>query len=203
MSVANNSTLPNLSVPCVYFPRPGRENTNTTLEVAVKRAEELGIQNVVVATTSGETGSLAANLLKSRNLVIVAHSTGFLKPDHQELLPEYRENIEQAGVKLLICQHAFGGVGRAVRRKFGTYKLDEIIAQTLRIFGEGTKVAVEIALMAADAGLISTKEPCIAIAGTSRGADTAVLLNPANAQDFFDVRIMEFLAKPRLQSVDK
>jgi hypothetical protein len=69
---------------------------------------------------------------------------------------------------------------------------------TLRIFGEGTKVACEIALMAADAGLVRTDEPVIAVAGTGRGADTALVLRPANAQTSFDMRIMEILCKPRL-----
>jgi len=187
-----------LSVPCVYFKKPGRENTLRTLEIAAKRAEELGVRNIVVATTSGETGLMAAKLLPKKNLVIVTHSTGFVKPDYQELKPEFRKEIERLGFKILTSQHTFGGVGRAVRKKLGTYELEEIVAYTLRIFGEGTKVAVEIALMAADAGLIPTSEPCISVGGTGGGADTAILLKPANAQAFFDLRIMEILAKPRL-----
>lgn len=186
-----------LSVSCVYFKKPGRENTWRTLEIASKRAEELGINNVVVASTTGETGLMAVKLFHKKNLVIVTHSTGFAKPDYQELKPEFAKKIEEAGFKILTCQHAFGGAGRAVRKKLGTYELEEIIAYTLRIFGEGTKVALEIALMATDAGLISTEEACIAVGGTGRGADTAVLLKPANAQAFFDLRVMEILAKPR------
>ena len=185
-------------VSCLYFKKPGRENTVQTLGKAVERADELGVQNIIIATTSGETGLLAARIFSKKNLVIVTHSTGFVEPDFQELNPEFRSKIEESGVKILTCQHALGGVGRAVRKKLGTYELEEIIAYTLRIFGEGTKVAVEIALMAADAGLISTKEPCIAVGGTGRGADTAILLQPAHAQNFFDLRIMEVLAKPRL-----
>jgi hypothetical protein len=72
------------------------------------------------------------------------------------------------------------------------------VAYTLRIFGEGIKVAVEIALMASDAGLVSTREPCISIGGTERGVDTAILLRPAHAQNFFDIKVIEVLAKPRL-----
>jgi hypothetical protein len=60
------------------------------------------------------------------------------------------------------------------------------------------KVCVEIALMAADAGLVTAGEPCLAVAGTGQGADTAVVLLPANVQDFFDLRVLEVLAKPRL-----
>jgi hypothetical protein len=142
---------------------------------------------------------LAAPLFKGRNLVVVTHSTGFSRPDHQELGPEMRRKLEAAGAKILTCQHAFGGVGRAVRKKLATYELEEIVAYTLRLFGQGVKVAVEIALMAADAGFISTREPCLSVGGTGQGADTALLLKPSNAQTFFDLRIMEILAKPRLE----
>jgi hypothetical protein len=133
-------------------------------------------------------------------VVVVTHSTGFKEPNYQELTEENRAAIEAAGGKILTCQHAFGGVGRAVRKKLGTYELEEIIAYTLRLFGEGMKVAMEITLMAADAGLVRTDEPVIAIAGTGRGADTAVVLKPANAQAFFDLQVLEILCKPRLSN---
>jgi hypothetical protein len=128
--------------------------------------------------------------------VVVTHSTGFKEPNSQELTEENRNAIEASGGRILTCQHAFGGVGRAVRKKLQTYELEEIIAFTLRIFGEGMKVVCEITVMAADAGLIRVNEPAIAIAGTGRGADTVVVVNPANAQTFFDMRIMEVLCKP-------
>lgn len=188
------------SVPCVYFRSTGEANTERTLEIAEKRAKSLGVHNIVVASTSGKTGLLAARVFTSKNLVVVTHSTGFVKPDFQQLRSDLRSRIEEKGATILTCQHALGGVGRAVRKKLGTYELDEIIAFTLRMFGQGTKVAVEIALMAADSGLVSTKEPCISIGGTNEGADTALLLKPAHAQDFFDLRILEILAKPLLSS---
>jgi hypothetical protein len=163
-----------ITVQSVYFDQPGPQNTARTLEVAQRRAGELGIRTVLVASTRGES------------------------PNTQELTEENRAAIEAAGAKILTCQHAFGGVSRAVRKKWGTYEIDEFVAQTLRIFGQGTKVVVEIALMAADAGLAPVGEPCIAIAGTGRGADTAVVLIPAHVQQFFDLRVLEVLAKPRL-----
>lgn len=187
-----------ITVRGVYFDNQGKVNTERTLEIAKARAEELGIKTILVATTTGETGARAAEFFQGYNLVVVTHSTGLRGPNEQELGEENRAAIERAGVKILTCQHAFGGVGRAVRKKLGTYELEEIIAYALRIFGEGMKVVCEIALMAADAGLVRTDEEVIAIAGTGRGADTAVVLVPANAQTFFDMRIQEILCKPRL-----
>ena len=194
---------PERSFSCVTFQKPGPQNTGRTLQIAARRAAELSIRHIVVATTSGRTGLLAARIFQGKNLVVVTHSSGFLEPDLQEIKPALRRKLEEMGAKDLTCQHAFGGVGRAVRKKLATYELDEIIAFTLRTFGQGAKVAIEISLMAADAGLISTREPCIAIGGTNSGADTAVLLRPTNAQTFFDLRIIEILAKPRLDDEGK
>ena len=185
-------------VVATYFEKPGKENTHRTLELAKNRADELGIKIILVASTRGDTGVKACEAFPGYDVVVVTHSVGFKEPNYQELTDENRAAIEAAGGKILTCQHAFGGVGRAVRKKLGTYELEELIAYTLRLFGEGLKVAVEIALMAADAGLVRTDEPCIAIAGTGKGADTAVVLKPANAQAFFDLRVLEVLCKPRL-----
>ena len=182
----------------VYFDRPGKENTERTLQIAKERAERLGLRQLVVATTTGATGRRAAEVFRDFDLVVVTHSAGFSRPNSVEISEDNRKAILDEGARLLTCQHAFGGVNRAVRRKLDTYQLDEIIAYTLRTFGEGTKVVCEITLMAADAGLIRTGEAVLAIAGTGHGADTAVILRAANAQDFFDLRINEILCKPIL-----
>lgn len=183
----------------VYFEKPGPKNTDRTLAVALERADQLDVETVIVASTSGKTGAKAAESFQHYNLVVVTHSTGFREPNVQQLRPEYRAAIEATGAKILTCQHALGGVNRAVRKKMGTYLTDEIIAHTLRNFGEGMKVAIEISLMAGDAGLVKVGEPCISIGGTGQGADTALVLKPSNAQNFFDLRVMEVLAKPRLE----
>jgi len=189
-----------------YFEKQGEDNTERTLELAKRRAEELGIKTILVASTRGDTGVMACEVFRGCDVVVVTHSTGFKEPNHQELTGENRVAIEAARGKVLTCQHAFGGVGRAVRKKLNTYELEEIIAYTLRIFGEGMKVVVEMALMAADAGLVRTDEAAsshvrsgvIGIAGTGKGADTAVVLKPANVQAFFDLKVLEVLCKPRL-----
>ena len=174
------------------------QKAQSLFETVKKRSEELGIKTVLVASSSGETGAEAAEFFKGYNVVVVTHSTGFVAPDKQELTPENRERIVKAGGKILTTTHAFGGLGRAIRRKFETYQYDEIVANTLRIFGQGTKVAVEIAIMAADSGLISVKEDVISVGGTGRGADTALVLKAANVQDFFDVKVHEVICKPWL-----
>jgi hypothetical protein len=80
--------------------------------------------------------------------------------------------------------------------------VDEIIANTLRIFGQGMKVAFEIAMMAADAGLVRTDTPVICITGTNAGADTALVLMPAHAQKFFDIGVLEIICMPASRHPD-
>ena len=186
-----------MEIQSVYFPEQGSANTDKTLEIAKRRAEELGIATIVVASTSGETGLKAVKLFDNHKVVVVTHVTGFSAPSVQELTPQNRTTILEKGGMVLTAAHAFGGVGRAVRRRFNTYQVDEIIAQTLRVFGQGTKVACEIVLMATDAGLISTDEEIISIAGTAYGADTALVVKPAHTHDFFQLKVREVLCKPR------
>ena len=163
-----------------------------------KRADELGVKTILVASTSGITGLKAVEAFRGFDVVVVTHSHGFKEKDKAELRPENRNKISAAGGKILTTTHAFGGVGRAVRSKFNTYQIDELIANTLRIFGQGTKVAVEIAMMAADSGLISVQKDVVSIGGTGEGADTALVLQAANVNNFFDVKVREVITKPRL-----
>ena len=181
----------------VYFPEPGSANTEKTLAIAKKRAEQLGIKTIVVASTSGETGVKAVKVFANYKVVVVTHAAGFPAPDVQELTHQNRARILEKGGIVLTATHAFGGVGRAVRRRFNTYQVDEIMAQTLRVFGQGAKVACEIVLMAADAGLISTAEEVVSIGGTGSGADTALVIKPAHTHDFFELKVREVVCKPR------
>ncbi|MEK7847456.1 MAG: pyruvate kinase alpha/beta domain-containing protein [Chloroflexota bacterium] len=181
----------------VYFVRPGRDNTEDTLQLAKKRADELGIKTIVVATTKGDTGARAAEVFRGYKLIAVTHAQGWREPDTQEVTEESRAAMLQRGAIIHTATHIFGGVGRAVRKQFNTYMLDDLLAQTLRLFGEGMKVVCEMAGMCADAGLVRTDEDAVFIAGTGRGADTAVVLKPANTVDFFKMRVREVICKPR------
>ncbi len=179
-----------------YFDTAGKHNTDQTLKIVNKWSEKLDISDIVVATTQGETGLKAADMLNTKNVIVVSHSTGFKKEGEQELPERMREKIENKGAQVLTCQHALAGISRAVRYQLHTYQVDEIIANVLRIFGQGMKVAIEISMMAADAGLIPTDKKIISVGGTVRGADTAVVLKPNNVCRFFDLKVKGVLCKP-------
>jgi hypothetical protein len=188
--------MSSLEKKALYFNEKGKQNTETLLEFVKSYVEREGIRDVIVASTSGETGAKASKIFKGCNVVVVTHCFGFREPGTSELMEQFRSDIESNGAKILTGVHALSSAERAIRKDFGTIRPLELIANVLRLLGEGTKVCVEITLMAADAGLIPAERDVVAIAGTGRGADTALRIRPANAARFFDLRIKEIIAKP-------
>lgn len=179
-----------------YWPAAGKANTGATIEAALARAGELNLKHVVVASCSGETAALLAGC--GLDTVCVAHQVGFSAPGVDEMSSEVRARLERAGIRILTTTHLMAGLDRSLRFKFGGVYPAEIIASTLRLLGQGVKVCVEISVMALDAGLIPPGEDVVAIAGTASGADTAVVIQPAHSQHFFDTKIREIICKPRV-----
>jgi hypothetical protein len=180
----------------IYFEAPGEKNTTILLDRVKDYAKDAHIDDIVVASTTGNTGAKAARFLKDFNVVVVTHSHGFKELGKTELENEFKNEITENGAKIFTGTHALSSAERAVRGKFNTIQPLELMANTLRLMGEGTKVCVEIALMAADAGLIPANKDIIAVAGTGGGGDTALRIRPANSAKFFDLKITEIIAKP-------
>ncbi len=185
-----------------YFERPGPQNTEEAVAAGLARAKGLGLGDVVVASNTGATAravlrALAASGPPNVNLVVVTHHVGFHEPGQDEMGEAARAELAAAGARILTTTHLFGGVERAVTRAFGGLYPGGLIANTLRLFGEGTKVAVEIAVMALDAGLIPYGRDILALGGTGRGADTALVVRPAHARVFFETRVVEVVCRPR------
>jgi hypothetical protein len=181
----------------VYFDEPGPKNTDDTLDVAVAACKERGIKHLVVASTVGATAEKATELVKGTDVRVIAvtHNTGFRDPGVQQFDPDIKAKVEEAGGAVYTGTMITRGLGHAIRSSTGGS--DElIVANTLRMFGEGMKVVVEIVGMASDAGLVPP-EDVVAVAGTSRGADTAVVISAMPSNRFFEMRVREVLVKPR------
>jgi len=182
-----------------YFSEAGPQNTGAVLRIVATRARELGIRRVLVPSTTGATALAAAEALAGLDLVVMTHETGFAGNGEQEFPIETRRALEARGIAVHTVTHAFGGLSRAMRDKFNTHVIGDIVANTLRVFGQGMKVAAEITLMAADCGAVRTDETLIATGGTDHGLDTAIVCRPVNAQRFFDLKVQEILCKPHFQ----
>jgi hypothetical protein len=181
----------------MYFDKAGEHNTDNTLGIAVEEAAKRGIHHLVVASTKGDTGLKAAKLLHGRgiSLVVVGHNTGFAQEGEQEFDQAKRAQIEELGGSVYIGTMVLRNLGTAIR-SVQSYSQQDLVANTLRMLGQGMKVCVEIVAMAADAGLIPCAD-CIAVAGTGRGADTVAVIRANSSNNFFQIKVREVLAKPR------
>lgn len=178
----------------MLFDKPGKENTKLVAEEAIKYAKEKGIKHIVVASNSGETADYFKD--SGLDIVVVTHVNGFTKKGENEMSPEKRKELENSGMKVITATHVLSGAERGLTKKFGGIYPVEIMAFTLRMFGQGVKVGVEISTMALDAGAIPYGEEVIAVGGTGRGADTAIVIKPEHADDILNTRICEIICKP-------
>jgi hypothetical protein len=209
-----------------YFENMGEQNTYKALELAKARALERNVKHVVVASTRGETGVKAAEAFKDSGIevIVVTHQTGHRGAGVQILTDENQKKLKNLGITIVTGSDALtGGVGLGITRRQTTDAATPtpetrsmvslmrrmipttppvvtIVASVLRLFCQGMKVAVEVTLMAADAGVIPVDQAVVAIGGTGRGADTAIVIQPANTTNFLDLDIHEIIAKPYTKS---
>jgi len=151
--------------------------------------------SVVDTSTDEEAAMLLAGSSDLR-IVCVTHAYGYPENGKNKLEESVRLDLQQQGVHVLSTTHVLSGVERGISSQSKGMYPAEIMANTLRMLGEGTKVCVEISIMALDAGLIPHGDAVIAIGGTGTGADTAVIMTPAHAQHVFKTKIHEILCKP-------
>lgn len=179
----------------MYFEKEGPENTRPTLELAVKTAKERGIKKLLIATTSGGNPSQLPDT-EGLEVIVITHVYGFRTPGHNTLSEEMRAEFIKKGYKVATMAHTLSGAERSLSTTFGGVYPVEIIAHTLRMLGQGTKVCVEIGAMACDCGLAMPGEQVVAIAGSGSGADTAIILRPENTNRILGTKIDEIICKP-------
>lgn len=176
-----------------YFEKKGEVNTPQVLAMVRERAQARGIRRIVVASTRGETAKAAAEAFKGTGLqlIIVPWQFGFADdhPFPQELVAQIRDMGHQVhfGTMLFHTENLYGN------------KTPEAMANLLRIFGQGTKVCVEILMMACDGGCIGVGEKVIAIAGSAAGADTAIVATAQPSTRMPKLRVHEIICKPLME----
>ena len=109
------------------------------------------------------------------------------------------QEFRDKGVIVVTAAHALSGAERGLSKKFSGIYPVEIVANTLKMLGQGTKVCVEIAMMALDNGAIDYGKQIIAVGGSGRGADTVCRLTPEYTADLMGTKIHEILCKPSLE----
>ena len=182
------------------FDKPGKENTEKTIELALERAKELGLIDFVIASNTGITIEKFIDIagdIKDLNVVCITHHVGFKEPGFDEMTGDTRDKLKSMGVKILTTTHLFGNIERAITNKFGGLYPGGIISGVLRCFCQGVKVCFEISSTALDGGLIPYGNDVMFMAGTGRGCDTAMIIKAAHGKDFFDTSVKEIVCMPR------
>lgn len=179
----------------VLFQKCGKENTQKTAEIALQAARDTSIRHIVVASATGNTAKLFAGI-DGIETICITHAYGFEKKGEIEMSAKIRDSLTAQGLKVHTSAHVLSGAERGLSKKFGGVNPVEVIAHSLRMFGQGTKVCVEVAVMALDAGLIPFGEAVIAVGGTNEGADTALVIIPSYSASILDTRIITMLCKP-------
>lgn len=181
------------------FEKPGKQNTVEALTIAKENADKLGIRDIIVASTGGFTADQAIKIFNPEeyNLIILTHNYGFRTDVDQEFNQELRKELHKQGVTVFSSTHVYSGIGPSLQKEWGFMAFPGVFAKSLRkILSDGVKVCHEIAMMAADSGLVKLGSDVISISGTGRGADTVCWITAHSSRDFIKTRIKAIFAKP-------
>jgi hypothetical protein len=197
----------------IYFDEPGPQNTDVVIASVKERLKGSEINYVVVASESGETALKIAKALKDLDVKVVCVSgyAGIRKVEGRswpDIEGKTKEELDSLNVKIL-DETPWIFKTTMDYQFLGEASPSGIMHRVLsRLMGYGFKTAVEITLLAAEAGAIPVDEEVIAIAGTGwlgGGADCAIVVRPSVLPDawFMDVEkgieIREIIAMPRVK----
>lgn len=181
----------------ILFREKGEVNTQETLKIAVEELKKGNMNKLLISSTRGQSAKEALKVIpQGIKLIVITHHVGFKEPDQDEFSLQIKDELLRLGHIVHSATHALSGVERAFRREYHGIYTAEVIANTLRLFSQGVKVCVEIALMAADAGLVRSDEWIVACGGSSKGLDTAMVIKPANSSRMLDLKIGKILCMP-------
>jgi hypothetical protein len=198
--------LANVTKPCLYFEKSGKHNTAEVIETVMHRMGEGDISTIVVASTTGYTALEFSDALEGQNATLISvGETPLIREWGAEwpcLEPETKQELEGRGV---VVADRIPYLLHSSVLDFSQWKApsaEEILRESLYAFGQGLKVAVEVVLIAVASGFLEPYQDVIAVGGTSRGADTAIVVRATLPNHVFsqdaDKRLIirEVLCKP-------
>lgn len=186
----------------MIFENKGWENTEVTAELVCQYAAAHGLKYVVIASKTGYTTDVFLDTFSCAGVeaqfISVSHCYGDMGPGQCELTPEKRRELTDRGVRVITATHALSGAERGIAARYGGVTPAILMADTLKMLGQGMKVGVEISLMAMDAGAVPYGEEIIAVGGCGHGADYAITLIPGHSNNLFETKVIDIICKPRI-----
>ncbi len=194
-----------------YFHEPGPENTDAVIDAVNAYLQHPGATvPVVVASISGNTAISVRKRLVNPSVSIFCVTAPACWHNHAgiraRVLPQQvRKELQKLGVT--VVDRVPSGLSDTMEFSYARYGFRSptwILVETLlAVGGYGLKTAVESVTMATDGGYISPFCEVVAVAGTDKGADTAIVARSTFSSTFFssdeDKRFVvhEILAMPR------
>jgi len=158
-----------------YFETLGKENIDKTLELVRRMAEELGIKHVIVASITGFTAEKAFEMLKDMGVTLTVVGT-----ERSRFASDLQDKLEDKECNVCFSREI-------------SYDYPDLVKLAFRRFSPGVKVAVEVAMIAAQGGFVSTEEDVICVGKW----DTALIIKPATSDNFSELKVRELICMPR------
>ena len=194
-----------------YFDLPGEQNTDDVIDAVKKRILDTGIKRVVVASTRGKTAVKLAEQLGKDVTIIAVSEPQYIKEwgtDWPIVDPVYRKRLRELNVVMLDNAPYVFHSSVLENSKWSQTTPEILMKETFYTLGQGFKVAVEVVLTAVACGVLEPYQDVIGIGGTSRGADTALVLRATYPAMIFSkdaakrLEIREVIALPRAKTKD-
>lgn len=194
-----------------YFHTPGSHNTEDVVRLVKERTEDGDIKHVVVASVTGQVALRVAEELRGRSISVVCVSGPpswgtyhgiaypFVRGDLREKLQRLGVTVVDKTPSTLSGDTIDYGLAR-----YGHIPASWVVAETLEaVGGYGLKTAVEAIVMATDSAAVPPYVDVVSVAGSDRGADTAIVAKTTYSYSVFSrdsdkrFQVMEIIAMPR------
>lgn len=204
---------PGIERKVLYFKTPGPHNTSNVINAVKERVKKGDVKYAVVASISGKAALKVAEELKDSDLSLICVS-GFpgWRTIHGIKYPfvkgKIRKRLESLNVAIVdkVPSSLSGDTTDYGLARYGYVPASWVVAETLEaVGGYGLKTAVEAILMATDCDAIPPFNDVISIAGTDKGADTAIVAKSTFSPSMFSgdsaerFQILEIIAMPRVK----
>ena len=140
-----------------------------------KKAEKQGINDVVIASTTGFTAKKAVDVFKGMGVKLT-----FVGTSKNRFPGDLTEELKEKGYNVCFSHEV-------------SYDYPHLIQTAYRRLSEGVKVAVEIAMIAAQEGYVSTDKEVVSMGKW----DTALIIKPSTSDRFSELKVVELICKPR------
>ena len=159
----------------VKFEKAGIKNTEDVFYIVKKNMDDCTQYVVVISSTTGYTARIAERFFDGNVKIIICK---------QDISDEYsmkKDVLEELEAKYQVVD---------IPLKYLQSKIGSVGAKVLRKISQGTKVCFELMEYLCEKDMLPKVNKVIVIAGTLKGADTAIIFNRKGLDDYYVEEIL-------------